>query len=444
MTRPTIFFLHALGGSAASWDAVIARLDGFECTPLDLPGFGAAAADTEFSVEAMADTIAAQIRAHGAEHWMLVGHSMGGKIAAILAHRAEREGRLPGLAGIVLLGASPPSPEPIDDDRRAAMIGWVDHGAVGAADARAFVDQNIAKPLASASYDAAVADVQRANPLAWRAWLERGSREDWSEHVGTLATPALVVAGAEDGDLGEPNQRALNMPHYTHARFASVAGAAHLLPLEQPDTVARLIREHADEVGQSIAPADYARLIASDRVSARTRAVLTERAIVDDPDYRPQVISVSHLATLRALVDRVLPQSGIDLAARIDAQLATGEGDGWRFAALPVDAEAYRAGLETLDALADGRFATLDGDDRDALLHRIEAADWTAETLLTPDQMTLWFEDVRADAVRLWLAHPAAMARIGYDGFANGGDGVRKQGYALTAADQREGWEPAR
>jgi hypothetical protein len=44
----------------------------------------------------------------------------------------------------------------------------------------------------------------------------------------------------------------------------------------------------------------------------------------------------------------------------------------------------------------------------------------------------------------LWLAHPATMARVGYDGFAIGGDGVRKQGYALTAADEREGWEPAR
>lgn len=444
MTTPTLFFLHALGGSARSWDAVIAQLDGFECRPLDLPGFGDASDATEFSVDAMADAIAADIEAHDADRWILVGHSMGGKIATILAHRSEQEGRLPGLAGVVLLAASPPSPEPIDDDRRATMLGWVEHGPIGTADARAFVDQNIAAPLPPSAYDAAVADVQRTNPQAWRAWLERGSREDWSAHVGTLATPAVIVASAEDGDLGEANQRALNMPHYAHARFESVAGAAHLLPLEQPQVVARLIREHADAIGPATVPTDYARLIASERVSTRTRAILTERAIADDHDYQPTILSVSQLATLRALVDRVLPQSGIDLAARIDAQLAVGEGDGWRFAALPVDAEAYRAGLDTLDALAGGQFAGLNGDDRDALLHRIEAADWTVETPLTPDQMTLWFEDVRADAVRLWLAHPASMARIGYDGFANGGDGVRKQGYALTAADQREGWEPAR
>lgn len=423
---------------------MIAGLDGFDCRPLDLAGFGAAQHETGFSVEAMADAVAAQIRTHDPDRWMLVGHSMGGKIATILAHRAEHGGRLPGLIGVVLLAASPPSAEPIDDDRRGAMLGWVDDGPIGEKDARDFIDQNIAAALPSAAYDGAVADVKRANPMAWRAWLERGSREDWSDHVGTLQTPALIIAGAEDGDLGEANQRALNMPHYAHARFESVAQAAHLIPLEQPEAVARLIREHVDAIGPATVPADYARLIASDRVSARTRTVLTGRAIADDPDYEPQIVSVSQLATLRALVDRVLPQSRIDLAARIDAHLAAGGGDGWRFAALPVDAEAYRLGLDTLDGLADRQFAALKDEDRDALLHRIEAADWSADTPLTPDQMTLWFEDVRADAVRIWLAHPASMARIGYDGFANGGDGVRKQGYALTAADERERWEPAR
>lgn len=391
----------------------------------------------------MVDAIAAQIRAHGADRWMLVGHSMGGKIATILAHRSE-QGRLPGLVGVVLLAASPPSPEPIDDERRATMIAWVEHGPVDAEDARAFVDQNIAAPLPPAIDDAAIADVRRADPQAWRAWLERGSREDWSAEVGTLDTPALIVAGAEDGDLGEANQRKLNVPHYARARFERIAGAAHLLPLEQPESVARLIRGHEDAVAFSSVPADYARLLLSERVSARTRATLAERAIADDPAYRPRIVSMRQLETLRALVDRVIPQHAIDLAARIDTQLASGDGDGWRFADLPADTDAYRAGLDTLDALADGAFATLDGEDRDALLHKVEAADWSAATPLTPAQMSLWFEDVRADAVRLWLAHPATMARIGYDGFAIGGDGVRKQGYALTAADEREGWEPAR
>ena len=34
------------------------------------------------------------------------------------------------------------------------------------------------------------------------------------------------------------------------------------------------------------------------------------------------------------------------------------------------------------------------------------------------------------------------MAHIGFDGFANGGDGIRKQGFERLAADERESWEP--
>ena len=53
---------------------------------------------------------------------------------------------------------------------------------------------------------------------------------------------------------------------------------------------------------------------------------------------------------VRTLADLVVPQRGaaIDLAARVDAQLARGEGDGWRNADLPSDPEAYRTGLDAL------------------------------------------------------------------------------------------------
>ena len=39
------------------------------------------------------------------------------------------------------------------------------------------------------------------------------------------------------------------------------------------------------------------------------------------------------------------------------------------------------------------------------------------------------------------MAQPATMAAIGYDGFAIGGDGPRKQGYTRTGADDPEAWQ---
>jgi len=57
--------------------------------------------------------------------------------------------------------------------------------------------------------------------------------------------------------------------------------------------------------------------------------------------------------------------------------------------------------------------------------------------------MKLWFEDVRAEVVRVWMSLPTTMAEIGYDGFAVGGDAHRKQGYIRTAADDLEPWQRA-
>ena len=56
------------------------------------------------------------------------------------------------------------------------------------------------------------------------------------------------------------------------------------------------------------------------------------------------------------------------------------------------------------------------------------------------EQLTAWFEDCRVDLVKLWLAHPATMERIGFDGFANGRAGRALQGFSRLGAGQREGW----
>jgi hypothetical protein len=197
---------------------------------------------------------------------------------------------------------------------------------------------------------------------------------------------------------------------------------------------------------------DYLALIQSDRVSSRTRECLMDRATADDPAYEPAAMSLSMLATLRAVVARVLPQPDsdpIDLGARIDALLASGTGDGWRFADLPPDGPAYRAALATLDdlsrALHDCAFAALDHARQDAMLALIADGAVTPAArvgLLDAAQMKLWFEDLRSDAVRLFVAHPATLARLGYSGIAYGGDGDAKQGFRHVGAGERESWEP--
>lgn len=130
---------------------------------------------------------------------------------------------------------------------------------------------------------------------------------------------------------------------------------------------------------------------------------------------------------------------GVDIALRLDGLLAAGRGDGWRFAALPPDAQAHATALDALTG-----FEAIDEASRDERLVAIADGSFTsAESPWSAAQWHAWFEDLRSDLVQLWLAHPATLARIGFDGFATGGDGSRLEGFDRLGAGDREAWEPA-
>lgn len=435
----TAFCLHALGASKAEFDLIADRMaPPLQVVGIDLPGFGAASTAPGTTVEDMVIAVEHEIGRHGATQWILVGHSMGGKIASIVASRTlDGTNGLFGLAGVVLMAASPLSPEPMEEARRRQMLDWARDGRISRDDAEAFVEANTAGPLPERIRDAAVASVENADPEAWRDWLLRGSREDWSGVFEPNPAPALILAGGGDGDLGPQAQRELNAPHWPLAEMRVVDGAAHLLPLEKPDEVAELLLDFWTRrlAFAPAVPRDVARVIASPRVSARTRGILATRALADEPDAPGRLLGPARLQTLRAVARIVVPQNGdrIDLAFRVDEQLARGVGDGWRVDGTLSDGEAYGAALDAL--------ASVGGDDLESALEAMRAGEFS-DGALTAAQFQAWEEDASVDLVRAWLAHPASMASIDYDGFANGGDGVRKQGFQSLGAGSREGWEP--
>ena len=472
---PALILMAFLGGSHREWDQIAELLeDRFRSIGIDLPGFGDAAQASGYTVEEMAEAVAETLAGLRLREFVLVGHSMSAKVAAVLARwQADGDVRLTGLAGLILVAPSPPGPEPMTEKKRSSML--VSLGQITTRDrahATEYIRDNAANDLPQAVLDLLVMDVVRMNRDAWRAWLEQGSREDWSARVGILGLPVLVVAGGKDEALGPDAQRTWSMPHWCNARLASLH-SNHMIPAEKPAELARLIGEFAAHLGpdnpariprrEIEVDAGYQRLIASDRVSALTREVLEGRARPDDPLREPTALTIEALATLRALVDRILPQRrpAIDLAARIDRELAEGIGDGWRYAELPEDAEAYRAGLATLDWHAQRRagksFLALDAEMKDELLReaaagslgkgllvRLEAAVGLRSELPPFDAsaMTRWFEDVRADATRHFVAHPATLAGMGYSGIADGAETTTMPGFVQLGIGEVEAWEP--
>jgi pimeloyl-ACP methyl ester carboxylesterase len=98
--EPALVFLHYWGGSARTWQRVIDRLGGrARRVALDQRGWGGSVAtDGRYDLAAMADDVEGVVRAFDLRRYALVGHSMGGKVAQIVAAR-----RPSGLADLVLV-----------------------------------------------------------------------------------------------------------------------------------------------------------------------------------------------------------------------------------------------------------------------------------------------------------------------------------------------------
>jgi hypothetical protein len=185
-------------------------------------------------------------------------------------------------------------------------------------------------------------------------------------------------------------------------------------------------------------------LLDSELVTAPTRAALLPRLVppgVDEP--RPRFLPAPLYAVLEAVCARLLPQPDreppIDLAAAIDRRLAEGRSDGWRYAEQPPDPIAYRRGLRALDEEARSRtdrgFAELSGAAQDGLLRGVQGGSVRAELWrgVAPQR---FFEDLLAEAVERYYAHPLAAEEIGFAGMADA------RGWRRIGIGEREPHEP--
>lgn len=232
----TLVFLHYFGGSAMEWQSTMAQLaDQYRCVAVDLRGHGdSAAPETGYSVMDMADDVQALIKAMGIQDFVLIGHSMSGKVALYLASRLPA-----GLKLLLLLAPSPPLPEPIPDADRQEMLDT--HGQRTAAEETAA--KITVRPLASGVKSQIVADNLRTSEAAWHAWLTLGSKENISDRMSFINVPVHILVGTNDEALAPDVQPKMTLPYLPDATLERIDGAGHLLPWETPDELASFIRK---------------------------------------------------------------------------------------------------------------------------------------------------------------------------------------------------------
>ncbi len=234
----TLLLLHGYGESLTTWRAVFDRLArNGRVIAIDLPGFGGSAKpDVPYSLPAMTERLSQFIDRWTAGPLVVIGHSMGGELAASLAlARPDRvnlliliapAGYRVGLAGIV------DAMSPTKADRIGRYLSW-----------RSFITP-IHDPAWLEEPDSA-ADYDQTGDATYSASASRVLKEfnftGLRDRFQDITQPTLLIWGGLDPVMpfavGDTLSRLIPC-----VRFVTLVKAFHRPQAEVPDTVLSLVR----------------------------------------------------------------------------------------------------------------------------------------------------------------------------------------------------------
>lgn len=242
-----IVLLHPLGLDASIWGEVVLRLadSGHPAIAIQQRGYGGRPlGSAKPSLEIAVEDLHSDLQHMGIDRCVLVGISMGAYVALAFLRRFPRQ-----VAGLGLLSARATADDEatrrgrrafaeavLDDDRRPAML-------------RAAATSLLGQPADSGypnRFAQLLAGLSECPPatLAW-SQLAIAERRDELGMLASCSVPVLVCRGEQDTlvSADEAGQAASSVARGTRAE---VPGAGHLLPIEDPERVAGLIRDLAE------------------------------------------------------------------------------------------------------------------------------------------------------------------------------------------------------
>jgi len=198
---PAIVLLHGLGGDRAVWAEEIVRLSPkYTVVAVDLPGHGQSAAPKAAPVtpaapgqpaapplidlQKVAQQVARLIRSERLVPAVVVGHSIGGEVAAWLP-LVDREA----VRGVLLVDSFL-APPPVSESERTRLRADLKRDMIPTL--RKFFAPNTSN---ATQLDKVVASAQRVSPAVFMGYLDYSMNNELDEKAGEIAVPVHLLAG---------------------------------------------------------------------------------------------------------------------------------------------------------------------------------------------------------------------------------------------------------
>ena len=235
----TIVFLHGLLGSSKSWAFQFDRLSrDYRMIAWDAPGYGQSEM-VSASIDAFVDALRELITNIGQPRVSLVGHSMGGTVAACFAAAfPELVSRLVLSCSHAGYGEPETAPMSAKFERRMRELNEIGAIAYGVNRARGLLPDSVSACV----FDYAAAIASETNSEALRRATRMLQCADNRPLLPKLKMPILVLTGEMDSDV-QPHLKADLLRLAPITRHVEMPGLGHAPYFEAPDYYTSLIED---------------------------------------------------------------------------------------------------------------------------------------------------------------------------------------------------------
>lgn len=241
-----VLMLHGIGGGHQAFTPQMRPLAerGLRALAWDMPGYGYSRTVAPYTIACLADACLEMLTIVDAARVILVGHSMGGMVAQEIVACEPKA-----VAGLVLIGTTAAFGNAGGDWQKQfieARTAPLDAGKTMPELAQDLVENMVAPDADRAVVAAAIASMSAVPEPTYRHALAALVQFDRRVELSQIAVPTLLVAGAEDRTASPAvmEKMARKIPG---AKYSVVAGAGHLIHLEQADAFNRLLLGFLDE-----------------------------------------------------------------------------------------------------------------------------------------------------------------------------------------------------